>query len=235
MPPVQAQPSGSKSGSSHFLPIIVIGIIVVIVAGGLSFLLLGHHNANSQNSASTSTISNKATSIPATTTIQSNGSLQFFNGGGGPGQYYMSKNEMVSLTGSSAGNYSAFYQPNPTDVTGIYMNNITAYWFASYIIFGSPSASSNGTKSMAEFIIRSPKAKYLYYAQLGKFINATTEKILATNATTGGLTYSYVEYADNYSKGDVLFGYKGNYTVSVAAPRGTNQTRMASLVASDIP
>ncbi len=230
------QPVGPQSEYSHFLPIIVIGIIVVIVAGGLSFLLLNHPNVVNNSSvpitstAVSSTINGQNSSQQGTTTIPSSSSGGLFtDAGGGPGQYYMSETEMAGLIGSPNGNYISLHQPNPTNETGVYKNNVTAYWYAGYTVY-----SSSSTRLVSEFVTESPSAPYLYAAQLQAFLGVTG-KVLATNATSNGFTYSAVEHQSSNSSSVLVFGYKGNYTVSVAAPQGTNQTRIASLVASDIP
>ncbi len=230
------------TGAGHLLPIISIGILVVIVAAGLGFLLLGHHtNAGSAGQAATSTINSQSTTSQQTTTtippigsIGSGNSFQFINSGGGPGQSYMSENEMSGLLNKGGnGTYTAMYQSDPTNESGIYAGNVLAYWYAGYTIYGK-TASGNSIV-ISEFVIKSPEAEYLYTAQSRTISGIINNTVLAANATSNGLTYTYLEMKNGNSSSAMLIGYKNEDLVDVVAPTEINRTKLAATVSGDIP
>lgn len=213
---------------------LVLGVIGIIAVAGIILLLGGAFgkalNGNAATSIATTSIQQGGTTV----SVNNTSSTQILNGGGGPGQTYMSENEMVSLVGTG-GKYSAIYVLHPgTNYTGsgILNNNITALWHATYSIYGG-----NTIRLMLETVYQSPKANYLYAAELKGILNITSTSglvVTTVNVTSGGLEYSAIKFKGN-SPGFDMLGYKGNDLVFVIAPYETNQTAMASTISTDIP
>ena len=182
----------------------------------------------SLNASSTTTVTWR-TILTSTTTVY-NSSVQFLRGGGGPGQLYMSENEVIGLIGGTGERYIVIYDSDPSHYEfGMYTGNTTGSWSVGYTF--APNFTT--TKVIGEFVYKSQKAKYLYDAQLASFL--ANETVGADNSTLDGLTYSTISWDQNGSRGSKLMGYKNDIMVSAIAPYELNRTDLASVIANDIP
>jgi hypothetical protein len=217
---------GNSSNKIKILGILV--AVVILIAVCLVFFKNSGSTTMTNSTSGGSKSPTTASGVSPTTSVSSNGGVQnLSNGnGGGPGKYYLSKSEAASLMGSG-GKYDAFYQTNPGSLYGNFSENVTALWIVGY--------GNITTKILLETLFQSPKANSLYSTELSLAL-AGNETVGAVNATLSGLKYSYVTFAfGNVPSTSELIGYKNGIFVSVESPYTLNQTKLASVVAGDIP
>jgi hypothetical protein len=221
--PNESLKQGNSSNKIKILGILV--VVVILIAVCLVFF---------KNSGSTTLANSTTTSgVSPTTSASSNGGMQDLSngGGGGPGQYYISKSEAAGLLGAG-GTYYAFYNPNPGQEYGVFINNVTGNWGVIYSVHSSAVATNS--LALVELIYQSPKAQYLYAAELNPPA-ASNETVEVVNATSNGLTYSLIREAAGSISLSVLVGYKKGVFVLISSPQELNQTKLASIVTGDIP
>lgn len=243
-PPDQTIPfdqTPKSRGSSN--KIMIIGVLIVIVLLAVAYLAF-FKNASSTSSTTSissapknsSTISTAPSSTTSVSSITSNSGIEDLNnsGGGGKGQSYMSKSEVISLLGAG-GIYSAAYNSRPifsqqySQQYGVLINNVTALWGVEYKV--TPNATIT-EEYIKDVVCQTTKAKYLYTKELDSLLasNETTAAVVL-NVTTNGLTYSYTRHGNVFD----LLGYKNNELVGVTSPYELNQTKLAEVLAGDMP
>lgn len=247
---------------SYLIGIVVVIIIVALVG----VVLLGSSKSNSGTKlttiasstvaattmATTSVVQTAATTTaPATTTMGNDTyALGYMEATCGPGMSCISQSEADALLG--AGTYKAEYSDNLSAVSNelasisssnqsVFTNNVTATYLVTYNITGSRMFATNATNytgpeaALTEIVLVSPKAQVLYNAMMSEE-TGTGLKLNATNATVGGMTYSYLSENSILFTDTSLVGMKNNDITLVAViGQPVNVTDLATTVSGDMP
>lgn len=215
--------TSKTSGSSNML-VAVAGVIVVIAL--FYFFSMGSKPGGSQ------TTSGSPSSPSGNQSIIGPGSGAPAGTGGGHGNYYLSQTEAQSVMGSS-GTYNSSSTSNSSQITQLMNtygpNSTSSYAGSVSSIYVAQLSASSG--QFIEIVFKTSSAKAMYGSMLGY----TNSSITALNASSNGMTYSYLTGSQpmQYSN---LIGWKNNeVAVVVATGKTVNSTLLASTVAGDLP
>ncbi len=251
-----AAAAAASGGMSTPLIIGAVVVIIAIVAGAALLLSHGPSSTNHTGSSSSGTGSGTGSGASGTGssgTGTSPGSSST-NANCGPGNYCLSQSEMASLMGGTGGNYSAVYGDKSTYLAQAFayagqsstntialFNNVTGVYFVGYNQTNKTAQSSSSGTFTLELVLTSPNAQDAQWLYKNMINGTSNGGFNATNATLGGLTYSYVGVSMPPSGGvsfseSLLYGHKDNAAVFVwSFGKTIDQTSLATAISGDIP